>query len=400
VAGHRANASEARVYCPDPMHQQLNPVLKAVSDAVLAVASKLSVDEVLQRLVDSARELAGARYAALGIPDGEGGFRRFLVSGMSDQLIGQLGPLPRTHGMLGAILAEPGPYRTGDIHADPRFRGWWPREHPDMRSLLGVPIVAAEGTIGAFYLTEKEGADAFDAADQELIEVLAAHAAIAITNARLYEQSRELSIVSERNRLALELHDVVSQKLFSLMLSAEAAATQLDRDPGAARVQLERLRELAGQALEELRSLILGLRPPALEVDGLEQTLRKEVAMLGRVHGMDIDLHVDGQLAPNRDRDRELAVLRIAHEALHNALRHAGAQHIAIHLTAPSDGASLALDVSDDGTGFDPASTELRSRHLGLTSMEERARELGGRLEIRSRAGAGTTVRLEVPPHG
>jgi signal transduction histidine kinase len=109
---------------------------------------------------------------------------------------------------------------------------------------------------------------------------------------------------------------------------------------------------------------------------------------------------VDGQLAPNRDRDRELAVLRIAHEALHNALRHAGAQHIAIHLTAPSDGASLTLDVSDDGTGFDPASTELRSRHLGLTSMEERARELGGRLEIRSRAGAGTTVRLEVPPHG
>jgi signal transduction histidine kinase len=382
------------------MHQQLNPVLRAVSDAVLAVASKLSVEEVLQRLVDSARELAGARYAALGIPDGEGGFRRFLVSGMSDELIARLGPLPRTHGMLGAILEEPGPYRAKDIHADSRFRGWWPRSHPDMRSLLGVPIVGAEGTIGAFYLTEKEGADAFDAGDQELIELLAAHAAIAITNARLYEQSRELSVISERNRLALELHDVVSQKLFSLVLSAEAAATQLDRDPDAARAQLERLRVLARQALEELRALILGLRPPALEADGLEQTLRKEVAMLGRIHGMDIELHFDGQLGANGDPDRELAILRISHEALHNALRHAGAQRIAVRVSAAGDGAPITVEVSDDGVGFDPARGELRSRHLGLTSMEERARELGGRLEVRSAPGAGTTVRLEVLPRG
>src|ERR1700759_44815 len=144
------------------VEQRLSPALKAVSDAVLAVASKLSVEEVLQRLVDSARELAGARYAALGIPDGEGGFRRFLGSGLRDELVAKLGPLPRTHGMLGAILEETGPYRAADIHDDPRFRGWWPRDHPDMRSLLGVPIIAAEGTIGAFYLTEKKGADAFD----------------------------------------------------------------------------------------------------------------------------------------------------------------------------------------------------------------------------------------------
>src|ERR1700694_3507660 len=230
------------------MSEPLSPALKAVSDAVLAVASKLSVDEVLQRLVHGARELAGARYAALGIPDGEGGFRRFLVSGMSDELVQAMGPLPSTHGMLGAILDEPRPYRSEDIHLDPRFRGWWPRRHPDMRSFLGVPIIAPDGVIGAFYLTEKEGARAFSESDQELIELLASHAAIAITNARLYEQSRELSIVSERNRLALELHDVVSQKLFSLMLTAEAAATQLDRDPAAARAQIERLRELARQA--------------------------------------------------------------------------------------------------------------------------------------------------------
>ena len=140
------------------MPERLSPALKAVSDAVLAVASQLSVDEVLQRLVDSARELAGARYAALGIPDGEGGFRRFLVSGMSDELIASMGPLPRTHGMLGAMLDASRSVPHRDIHDDPRFRGWWPPGHPDMRSFLGVPIVAADEVIGAFYLTEKEAA--------------------------------------------------------------------------------------------------------------------------------------------------------------------------------------------------------------------------------------------------
>jgi signal transduction histidine kinase len=369
------------------MADALSPALKAVSDAVLAVASQLSVEQVLQRLVDAARELVGARYAALGIPDGEGGFRRFLVSGMSDELITAMGPLPRTHGMLGAMLTTSEPFRTDDIHGDPRFRGWWPRRHPDMCSFLGVPIIAEREVIGAFYLTEKEDAPAFDAADQQLIGLLAAHASIAITNARLYERSRELSIVSERNRLALELHDVVSQKLFSLMLTAEAAATQLERDPTAARGQVERLRELAREALDELRSLILGLRPSELERDGLEHTLRKDIDMLARVHGVEVELVCDD--VP--DAGDSLGVLRIVHEALQNALRHARAGRVVVRLTR------RGVEVTDDGVGFEPERPELRSRHLGLTSMEERARELGGRLEIRSAPGAGTTVRLEVP---
>jgi signal transduction histidine kinase len=373
--------------------------LKAVSDAVLAVASQLSVDEVLQQLVDSARELAGARYAAVGIPDGEGGFRRFIVSGMSDELIAAMGPLPRTHGMLGAMLESPPPFRTDDIHTDPRFRGWWPREHPDMHSFLGVPIVTTQGVIGAFYLTEKEGAASFDETDVELIELLAAHAGIAITNARLYEHSRELSVLSERNRLALELHDVVSQKLFSLILNAEAAATLLDpdrdrgADPGAALAQVVRLKELAREALDELRSLILGLRPPELERDGLAGTLRKEIAMLERVHGVPIELSIDGDIDGGVERCQ--MVLRIAHEALHNALQHASPDRVTVSLTE-TDGA-LAVAVTDDGIGFEPQRPELRSKNLGLTSMEERARELGGRLEIRSAPGTGTTVRLEVP---
>jgi signal transduction histidine kinase len=370
----------------------LNPALKAVSDAVLAIGAQLSTEEVLQRLVESARTLVHARYAALGVPDGEGGFSAFLTSGMSDKLIASLGPLPRTHGMLGAVLETPTPFRTPNVHEDPRFRGWWPKGHPDMRSFLGVPIVSPDGVIGAFYLTEREGAPEFTAEDEELIQLLAAHAAIAITNARLYERSRELSILSERNRLALELHDAVSQKLFSLVLNAEAAATLLDRDPEQARVQVSRLQEVARQALEELRSLIFELRPPDLEHDGLGGALRKHVDVLRRLQPTEIELVGDFELERDPQRDRE--IFRIAQEALQNALRHAQASRVVLRLHG-RDG--LMLEVEDDGVGFDPTGTELRSRRLGLTSMEERAQRLGARLEIRSAQGGGTTVRLETP---
>ena len=374
------------------MAEGLSPALRAVSDAVLAVAAQQSVEDVLQQLVDRARELAGARYAALGTPDGEGGFTRFLVAGMSDELIAAMGPLPRTHGMLGAMLETAEPLNTTDIHAHPRFRGWWPEQHPDMRSFLGVPIVTPDGVIGAFYLTEKEGGGGFGAAEEELIELLAAHAAIAITNAGLYERSRELSMLAERNRLALELHDAVSQKLFSLVLTAEAAGTQLDRDAEAARAHVTRAQELAREALDELRSLILELRPAELERDGLCGALRKHVDMLRRLHRVRIDVEVDDAAGGEGRRDGE--VLRVAQEALQNAVRHAGAQRVGVRL-GRDGGGRLVLEVTDDGAGFDPADPALRSRRLGLTSMEERARRLGGRLEIRSAPGAGTTVRLE-----
>ncbi|HEY4348015.1 MAG TPA: GAF domain-containing sensor histidine kinase [Gaiellaceae bacterium] len=376
------------------MPEPLNPMLRAVSDAVLAVAAELSVEEVLQRLVDSARELAGARFAALGLPDGEGGFRRFLTSGMDDELIAALGPLPRQHGVLGAMLDTRAPYRTRDIREHPRFRGWWPNRHPDMRSFLGVPIAGPAGVMGAFYLTEKLGGGDFDDGDEALIGLLAAHAAIAITNARLHERTRELSIVEERNRLALDLHDAVSQRLFGLVLTAEAAATLLERDAVAeAHDEVVKLRGLAQEALDELHSFVHELRPTDLGRDGLCGALRKHVELHRRLGQREIDLEIDDSLPPDATRDAEM--LRIAQEALQNALRHGHAGTIAVRLHRRGD--SLLLEVEDDGVGFDPSAAALRSKRLGLTSMEERASRVGGRLEIRSAAGEGTRVRLEVP---
>ena len=190
-----------------------------------------SLDRVLHQLAESARDLVGARYAAIGLPEAEGDeFARFVTVGMSDELIEQLGPLPRTHGLLDAMLTDPSPFRTADITQDPRW-GWWPAAHPQMRSFLGVPIVSAGDIIGAFYLTDKRGEPEFSAADESAVVLLAPHAAIAIDQARLFEDSRELGLAQERGRLARELHDSMSQSLFSLQLSAEAAGRLLESHP-------------------------------------------------------------------------------------------------------------------------------------------------------------------------
>ncbi len=366
---------------------------RALSDVVLAIASEHEVAPVLQRLVHSARELSGARYAALGIPDGEGAFESFITSGMSDELIEAMGPLPRTHGMLGAMLDSPEPHLTDDITADPRFRGWWPRAHPQMRSFLGVPIVTHGEILGAVYLTEKEDGSTFSHDDQRLIELLAAHAAIAIENARLHERSRELNIVEERNRLARELHDSVTQRLFGVALAAESASTLLARDREGAAAELRRVSELARAAMEELRAVVFELRPGSLEAEGLATVLRKHVDVLRRVSGQTIDLRVCDvpRLAPAPATQ----VLRIAQEALGNALRHSGADRIEVGLRGDEE--RLVLTVGDDGCGFDPAGPEVRGQRLGLTSMEERATELGGTLAVTSTLGEGTIVRLEVP---
>jgi signal transduction histidine kinase len=366
----------------------------AMSDVVLAIAGELRLDAVLDRLVHAARELVGASYAALGIPDEDGTeFDQFLHAGMSDELVSELGPLPRTHGMLGAMLADPHPFRTDDITKDPRFRGWWPDAHPRMRSFLGVPIVAKGDIIGAFYLTDKQGASSFIETDEEIIAVLAAHAAIAIENARLFEASRELSVVAERNRLARDLHDAMTQNLFSLALTAEAASGLVHTDPTRAEAEIDRIRALARDTQAELRSLIFELRPPQLAADGLVATVGKDLEVLGRSHGLKVDLRVHGTL--ELDSAVEVELYRIVQEALNNAVRHARAETIEVEIDAKDGG--ITITVRDDGVGFDPDARAIRERRLGLTSMRERAARLGGRFSIETARETGTTVRVEVP---
>ena len=362
-------------------------IMQAVSTAVLAVTRHLSVREVLQVIVRSAQRLLDARYAALGVPDEDGSFAEFVAEGLTDKQWDAIGPLPRQHGMLGAMLRDGAPVRLPDLREDPRFE-WWPKAHPVMKDFLGVPIRDGDEVLGIIFLANKRSSDGFTSADQDLLTLFAAHAAIALTNARLYERGRELAMLEERNRMARELHDAVTQKLFSLRLTAQSAAVLLRSAPDQAAAELERVQRLAGEALAELRAVIVELRPAELDRHGLAETLRKHVRLLDRLHPAHVTF--EGDELPPLDSAIEVAVLRVAQEALHNALRHSDAGTVEVHLG--EEGGKLVLTVRDDGKGFEQA----ESRGLGLVSMRDRAESVGGVMTVASARDEGTTVRVEV----
>ncbi|WP_330280185.1 GAF domain-containing sensor histidine kinase [Streptomyces sp. NBC_00569] len=371
--------------------------LSAVSSALLAMSRHLEVRDVLKTIVASARELLDAEYAALGVPDDHGGFAQFVVDGVSDAQWKAIGPLPRQHGILAAMLREAKTERLGDVRKDPRFEGW-PSAHPEMSDFLGLPIRDGDEVIGALFLANKkcpkpQGGCGFTREDEELLTILAQHAAIALTNARLYERSRELTIAEERSRLAHELHDAVSQKLFSLRLTAQAAAALVDRDPSRAKGELQHVAELAAEATDELRAAVVELRPAALDEDGLIATLRTQIQVLDRAHSARVTFDCGGIRA--LPASQEEAMLRVAQEALHNALRHSGAEHVSVTLDKRGPGA--VLRVSDDGGGFEPKAVRHAGRHLGLVSMRDRSSGVGGRLTVESEPGKGTTIEMEVP---
>jgi len=354
---------------------------------LLAITEDLNLDRVLKRILRMARSAVGARYGALGVPDGRGGFARFLTVGISEKRAAEIGDLPRVHGVLGALLDE-GPIRLPDIRRHPRF-GYYPDHHPVLKDFLGVPIRHRGEVLGNVFLSGcKSGR--FSVADQRTVETLAAYAGVAIANAQLYRRAQDLATLEERARVARELHDSVSQRLFSMVYESRAAAIRAP-DPESA-ATLQRLEEAAGKALKEMKALVYALRPKSLERDGLETTLRDHVEALRRAHGAATEVRVHGELClPPSD---ELALLRIAQEALHNALRHAPGARVRVVLE--QDTAEARLSVRDWGPGFLVSALPRTRRTMGLVTMRERAASIKATLEVDSTPGEGTEVRVRV----
>ncbi|MGB0120057.1 MAG: GAF domain-containing sensor histidine kinase [Solirubrobacterales bacterium] len=350
---------------------------------------------VIHEALSAAREMTGARYAALGVLDSRRAeLERFLTQGMDRAERDAIGDLPHGRGVLGLLIEEPEPLILSDVSAHPRSAGF-PPNHPPMKSFLGVPVKIHGEAWGNLYLTDKPGGR-FDEADEQSAIILAEWIAIAINNARsvaseLVQRSIEAA-EGERGRWARELHDETLQNLAGLRVLLSGARRKMESDP--AQPNLDQAIERVDETIVEMRRLIADLRPAALDELGVEPALNALVERVSADSRLEIDLQVDiaaegvdQRLVPQI----EDTVYRLVQEALTNAVKHGGADRAIVEITA--DSTDLRVRVADDGRGFDPAAA---TSGFGLVGMRERVTLAGGQLEIRSESG-GSVVEASLP---
>jgi PAS domain S-box-containing protein len=257
-------------------------------------------------------------------------------------------------------------------------------------SIVSVPLIYQGRVVGALSGYYPRGYHLSDA-ETVFLKIVADHAAAIAENARLFTDAQAHVALEERQRLARELHDSVSQALFAIALGARTALEHLKQNPAAARAPLDYVVQLAEAGLAEMRALIFELRPESLEKEGLVGALAKQTAALRARYGITVDEFISAE--PEASLAVKEALFRIAQEALNNTAKHARASHVELHLNLV--GETLVAEVRDDGAGFEPDAQF--PGHLGLQSMRERAFRLGGRVEITSSTGQGTTVRAVIP---
>ena len=367
--------------------------LYALDRATRAIAGELDLDRVLQLIVDSVRELVGARYAALGTFDTAGRIERFITSGMDAALRASIGPLPQGHGLLGTIIRDGATLRIPDIARHPESHGF-PPNHPPMQSLLGVPIRVSGSVVGNFYLTDKEAAAEFGEDDQELVELFAGHAGIAIHNARLHQEVQALAIVGERLRISRDLHDGIIQSIYAVSLSLEEAVETLESDPAGASDRVDRAIDRLHTTISDIRTFIVGLGPETGA--DLAETLRSMTRELLTGSGVTLETDLDGALLVEQHLPPEAVheLVQIAREAMSNVARHSKATQADLRLQA--DGDHVTLTIADNGAGFDPDS-RLGSGHFGLANLRDRAAALAGTLAIESDPATGTRIIVRLP---
>lgn len=372
---------------------------RALYEAGLAVAADLSLDAVLQRVVELARELSGARYGALRVLGSAGGEERFITAGITAEERERIGRPPQGRGLLGEVLRTGQPLRVAEISSHPASVGF-PEGHPSMTSFLGVPIRYKDRVLGIIYLTDKQGAPEFGEEDAELLGLFAAQAAVTIENARLYEQVKHLAIEEERQRIAREMHDSLAQVLAYVNLKAGAVRRLLARGKAAeAEEALAQVEASAQAAYADVREAILGLRAMTHGEGrrGLLPALQTFVDHFSQQSGVAVELQAETSeemltLAP----DVEVQLVRIIQEALTNVRKHAQATRAVVHLTKTQGGVALAIE--DNGRGFPPETGgRPGTPRFGLQIMRERAEALGGTFAVESQPGKGARVTVAVP---
>jgi signal transduction histidine kinase len=364
---------------------------RAISEVGQRITSILEVDELFTQTIHLIQDTFGYFHVHIGLieedyvvfPAAAGVWENEPVCRYCADLRLRVGQ----EGACGWVAGSGEPLLLPDINQDPRYINVLPG---GTGSGVVVPLKVKGQVIGVLDV-ESHQKNAFDQRDVAVMQLLANQVAVAIENARLYEKAQALAALQERQKLARELHDSVSQALYGLALGTRTARTLLDRDPAQAAEPLDYCLSLAEAGLAEMRALIFELRPESLETEGLVAALAKQAAAAQARH----NLPVETALGPEPDAPLPVkeTIYRIAQEALNNAVKHAGATQLRMSLD--SSGGQLRLEIQDNGTGFDPAREY--PGHLGLKSMRERAERLRGEFEIHSTPGRGTRIRVELP---
>jgi signal transduction histidine kinase len=362
--------------------------LRVLSAAAQAVTEDLDLTRVLRRIAEIAAELLHVRYAALGVPDGQGGLKQFHTSGMTPHEMNRMDHLPLGRGLLGVLLTDTKVIRLDDMTTDSRSAGFC-AHHPTMKTFLGAPVMFKGQHLGNLYLCDRVDGQAFTEMDEQLVQLLAAHAAIAIYNAQLADQLRRLAVLEERERISRDLHDGIIQEIYAIGMRLELLRA-LTKDGSMDTHIVAAMGSLNG-VIDDLRSYIRDLD------DGVKRSLSLERSLVEIIDGfravspaqMDITIQPIGH-AP--EREQRHTIVQIAREALSNIARHANASHVKLTLSESSG--MYQLTIEDNGRGFDPASANLGN---GLKNMQQRAKQIGGRLDIHSVPGRGTKLSLTVP---
>ena len=369
--------------------------LTTLQETTQALASTLELDKLLNLIIQQATALLQADGGIINLVDWER--KEDEVVAATGSATSTLGIRSHLEGSLsGWVTLHNQPVISNKIPSDDRVAQHglsWVLE-AGIQSAAVVPLAIKDQVMGTLLLIgTKEGKGEFDPADLDLLVAFANQAAIAIENAQLYEQAQQLAVVEERQRLARDLHDSVTQALYGMTLYSEAIARQLSMGQvDLAGSQLNELYDTAQEALREMRLLIFQLRPPDLEEEGLVAVLRNRLeAVEGRA-----DLKIEFRV-PRETRlplEIEEGLYRIAQESLNNSLKHASAKSVTVSLLIYESW--VILEILDDGIGFDPDYV-LEGSGMGLKGMMERATQMGGQLTVESRSGVGTKIRVEVP---
>jgi len=369
-----------------------NRELLELHTASLVVTADLSLDTVLQTVVDRARDLLGTRYGAISVVDQMGQITSFVTSGIDAHLREALGVPPRGKGVLGVPLNEGQRLRLTNIPEDPRSVGF-PPGHPTMRSLLAVPVVCRVPHHGNLYLSEKIGGGAFTQDDEEVLVRFAEQAAIAIDNAYLYGQVRALGAARERLRIAREMHDGLAQVLAYVNTKAQVVREYLRQGRlEEAQKHLDEFAVAARDLYGDVRQQILELRTVSIDESGLSAAIADYALGWGRQTAVKVELSVEPEVELAVESQRQL--LHIYHEVLANVRKHAQATWIRITLARTDD--SVSLLISDDGVGFDPE-LMAESGRFGFKTMTERAAAIGATFSVTSKPGSGTRVVVSLP---